>query len=288
MGMTRSLPHVYSLVLLFGWALAKLCHVKKYADNFRSLYPTTTIVIVENQASWFYESQATRVNPHDEANLQPVADVLDELVRAEGAKFRGVLLHVISNGGALQLMTLSKRLAHTNRKFDSPFPLALVLDSAPDNRSMQAFVTAIVATIQNPALKLLAKPFFTLVYCAFHVNYGYRDGFLAELGKHLNSHNLIPFRRSDQTDAAERSKDAAAWQWLVSRVYMCSDTDEITPLESVLAHGEDAKRLGYDVRMEVFRNSQHVSHARAEPERYWTAVQRLWDDTRSVNVCAKL
>ncbi|KAI0699859.1 hypothetical protein BC835DRAFT_1456025 [Cytidiella melzeri] len=84
------------------------------------------------------------------------------------------------------------------------------------------------------------------------------------------------------TAAAERSKDAATWQWLVSRVYMCSDTDEITPLESVLAHGKDAKRLGYDVRMEIFRDLQHVSHARAEPERYWTAVQRLWDDTRSV------
>jgi hypothetical protein len=91
-------------------ALAKLDHIRKYANALRSLYPNSAIMIIENQMSWFFQLQTTRVgivhrsnhflltNALQEANLQPVVDVLDNMIKQEGKNFRGILLHVMSNG----------------------------------------------------------------------------------------------------------------------------------------------------------------------------------------------
>lgn len=50
-----------------------------------------------------------------EALLEPVADVLDDLARKEGPNFRGVFLHVMSNGMSslhLQTLRISRLIGH--------------------------------------------------------------------------------------------------------------------------------------------------------------------------------
>lgn len=167
-------------------------------------------------------------------------------------------------------MTFSKRLSNTRHQFNPRFPVALVLDSVPDNHNLKVFVTAPVATIQNPALKSAASLVLSLVYCAFYVVYGYPEGFLVEMTRRLNTRNLIPFA---SIPVITNREDERKW---TPRLYICSDADEITPLQSVLAHAEESKRLGYEVRAEVFEGTPHVSHARTNGERYWTAVEQLW------------
>ncbi len=62
------------------------------------------------------------------------------------------------------------------------------------------------------------------------------------------------------------------------RLYLYSMTDLIIPGDEVAAHAEQARAGGVAVAEEVFERSAHVSHARTDPERYWAAVKRLWEE----------
>ena len=45
--------------------------------------------------------------------------------------------------------------------------------------------------------------------------------------------------------------------------------------------GEELRPLtpaGHALSVEVFETSAHVAHVRDEPERYWSAVERVWRD----------
>jgi hypothetical protein len=179
-------------------------------------------------------------------------------------------------------MTFSKRLSNTNHQFDPRFPVALVLDSVPDNHNMKVFVTAPVATIRNSALKPPARLVLTLIYCAFYVAYGYPKGFLVEMNRRLNTRSLIPFAFDPVTMSRN---DERKW---IPRLYICSDTDEITPLRSVLTHAEESRALGFEVQTEVFKGTPHVSHARINGDKYWAAVEQLWRDARLRMSRAKL
>lgn len=55
------------------------------------------------------------------------------------------------------------------------------------------------------------------------------------------------------------------------------------PYHEVEKHAEKAREVGLNVRMERFEDSKHVAHARADPERYWGAVRRLWEDAVRVS-----
>lgn len=63
----------------------------------------------------------------------------------------------------------------------------------------------------------------------------------------------------------------------VPRLYLYSTTDLLIPLADVEAHADAAKERGVQVRMEKFEGTDHVAHARREPERFWGAVKEVWE-----------
>ena len=65
------------------------------------------------------------------------------------------------------------------------------------------------------------------------------------------------------------------------RLYLYSQADEMVPWTEVEEHAEEARKAGLDVRMERFEGSPHVAHARTDPERYWGAVKKVWEDATS-------
>ncbi|KAI0091763.1 hypothetical protein BDY19DRAFT_904371 [Irpex rosettiformis] len=262
-------PSGPSLIIIFGW-----------------------FVVIESQFDWLFQAQSTR-----ESFIEPVADLLDELQSTEGNRFRGVFLHVMSNGGAAQFMTLSKVLAKRTRHTTRRFPVAMVLDSTPDSSTLRCLMTGISASIRDPLSKLVAGPLVFLLYSVFRFSYGITTPLLPEVRQRLNSPTIIPFylnpaRHQNGTlidypnipPSADTKKEV---QW-IPRLYVCSMTDEITEFKSVQTHIEEAKRSGLDVRVEIYENSPHVSHAKVDPERYWKAVRQLWKDACSRTVSAKL
>lgn len=63
--------------------------------------------------------------------------------------------------------------------------------------------------------------------------------------------------------------------------YLYSPVDELIPPEDVERHAAEARsRAGIrDVRLERFEKSPHVAHARTDPERYWGAIRRIWEES---------
>ncbi|EEB97368.1 hypothetical protein MPER_03326, partial [Moniliophthora perniciosa FA553] len=61
------------------------------------------------------------------------------------------------------------------------------------------------------------------------------------------------------------------------RLYAYSDTDEVVAHESVEEHLEGIRTI-LNVRAERFTGSRHVSHAKKDPKRYWSAVEGLWNE----------
>lgn len=197
----------------------------------------------------------------------------------------------------MQLMTFSKVLANRVRILHSRYPAALVLDSAPESNTLRCLIAATTVGMTNPLMKLTAIPLVVLFYSVFRVTYG-AVPMLTDVRRHVNSPNLIPAHRNppkrhDGTSIDNPKVPASApsiereIQW-IPRLYICSKTDEVTAVEPILAHVDEARRAGFDVRSEVYENSPHVSHARIDPERYWGAVQQLWRDASLRPTRAKL
>lgn len=88
-----------------------MSYVKKYVDALQTLFPTSTIVLVRAYTVWYFTPNRWLVghpslvsgNPcsaidYQEEGVAPVVDIIRREM-SSGAKFRGVLVHVLSNGG---------------------------------------------------------------------------------------------------------------------------------------------------------------------------------------------
>jgi hypothetical protein len=60
-------------------------------------------------------------------------------------------------------------------------------------------------------------------------------------------------------------------------MYIYSDTDQIVASKFVEEHAVEAELLGYKVDREKFLGSSHNAHLLMDQDRYWNAVQRLWN-----------
>ncbi|KZT02020.1 uncharacterized protein LAESUDRAFT_730733 [Laetiporus sulphureus 93-53] len=253
-----------SLILLFGWTDAQLPHLQKYVDPLMSMFPAATLVLIQATTSWYFTSEKRL-----EATLAPVVDILKGEV-AKGSHFGGILVHVFSNGGSLQLVTLRKALARTPTAIGHDAQnihstTALVLDSTPAEKGLSSAIKSWGPP--NPILHIMAIPPIALLYAAFNAVNTFICGnppVFEEMRTTLNSVDLLP--------SITNPTDPKA----TPRLYICSDADKVTPQEEVLTHYEEALTKGFDVTVEKFAGSPHVAHARSDPERYWNAIRRLW------------
>jgi Eukaryotic protein of unknown function (DUF829) len=65
--------------------------------------------------------------------------------------------------------------------------------------------------------------------------------------------------------------DSTLWDTMVPRVYLFSKADKLIHWQSVLEHARDAESRGTPVFVELFEKSKE------DAERYWSAVQKVWD-----------
>lgn len=217
-----------------------------------------------------------------------MAEILEQARDAEKPSFRGVLVHVMSNGksfvplrrcldlclliclvgGGIQFLTLSRVLGKRTKTLGTSTitgPVALILDSLPEGNGLRCMINVYTQQSRNRLTKYASIPLIAFFYSLFYVSYG--GPVMQDVRRQLNAPNVLPgfTDREMQPDATPR-------------LYVFSKTDRLTPTTEVLSHIREAKRLGLDVRTEVFENSPHVSHARVDPDRYWSAVANIWKD----------
>ncbi|KAH9834519.1 uncharacterized protein C8Q71DRAFT_859509 [Rhodofomes roseus] len=254
-----------SVVLLFGWLEAAPSYLQKYVDRLHDQFPTSTIVLVRAYTSWYFTSY-----PRLEKELSPAVDVVKRESN-NGKKFRGVLIHVLSNGGSLQLLVFRQALMKSSGAGDrgaaySPTPVALILDSTPALRELASAIQSWAP--RNPVLRYLAIPGISALYGGFYLANALvgNPPLFPTMRDQLNTLNLLP--------SITNPNDPKA----TPRLYIYSNTDRVTPASEVEAHYEAAVAAGLNAKLERFTKSAHVSHSRADPERYWGAVTALWKE----------
>lgn len=268
------------LIVLATWMGARDPHIAKYLLKYRELYPTSPILLLRSEQRHFILPGALA------RDLAPALPCVRSIFPNLGVgpdpgqqqlgrkKEPQLLLHAWSNGGASSLVHLREalRLSPEEQKegreeqtsSSSPSahlpPYTLVLDSTPGTYRYWAGYRAFTTGLSGWALWLAAPVVHALCMLSWlrHVVLGRRrTGPLARLRRALN-------------DSHSRTAE-------LRRTYVYGPGDALVGWRDVEAHAHDARRAGFVVRTETFQNSQHVAHARTDPDRYWRAVRETWE-----------
>ncbi|KAF4564073.1 hypothetical protein EYR36_003324 [Pleurotus pulmonarius] len=251
-----------ALVLLFGWTAAPESPLQKYVEGHTSVFPAATVVVVRVHAGFFFKSLKAR-----EAALQPLLGYLtDQLYDQTKTPAGGVLIHALSNGGVLQLMTLQGML---QRRFppkshdagpSTNFPVAFVVDSAPGDSQYASMLSFFTIPLRTRTARLATTAAFSLAYVVYaSIATALGVDFFAEMHAFMAEPRMLPGRGG-----------------ATPRLYVYSDKDEMVRAKAVEAHLERMRGSGYRPRVEKFDGSLHVQHARSDPDRYWGAVRETW------------
>ncbi|KAG8743410.1 hypothetical protein FRC10_012075 [Ceratobasidium sp. 414] len=274
------------VILLFGWMEASLQQLYRFTEMYHELYPSATQILVRVYRKSLFVELPTNASTNDPTFARPIFENEQKLYVLPVVKLlhdaginaydspatSGLLVHSISNGGALAQTYLAHCLADA-RSAPSPntpsLPAqAIIYDSLPSTVGFKVFLDFFSTGISSPALRLIAK---TLLLPAYVGTAVYR--------------NTIDRRPDNFTTLRAELSDAKLMPQRAPQVYIYGDADLLTPAESVEKFTDGMKerlrKEGVDpdkvVRVEKFVQSAHVSHAKNDSKRYWDAVVRTWE-----------
>lgn len=235
------------LILFPSWLDALPKHTAKYLLGYQALYPKSVIIVITHKI--LDDILGTRKNKL--LWYGPVADYLQSL-SAEA----NVLLHSVSNGGALSIVSVAQIYRERTGK---PLPIkAQVLDSSPGKPSFWSDIDAVTIGIPSLPIRLVAKVVITL------------GSFLAKI--------LYILIRKQHPVIALRAKmiDTTLFNIRAPRVYIYSKEDRMVSWKAVEEHVAESRAKGYQATGEEFKGSKHVAHMMMDPERYWGIIGKLW------------
>ena len=170
-------------------------------------------------------------------------------------------------GGSHQMVTLQRVLRRRMQvSFESPVKIpstvsAIVLDSSPGKGSLRQKISAFQAAAKSQFKKITVAIIISLIWLVAQIR-------------------LFLFGTKTSQDIVQESLlHPSLLPWMdqrTPRLYIFSKGDELIPWKHVQAHTERAKAKGIDVRTEIYETSGHVLHSRADPERYWGSISKLW------------
>lgn len=243
-------------IVIYGWGDGLPKHVSKYAEGYRVLFPYSKQIIILSPIS---KAMFTSLDQRTEA-MVPVLDNLEKLL---GDRKSSVLIHVMSNTGAISYGTTLKAFQDKN---SSSFPhQLLVLDSTPGSpwlsrRTLGNWSRAMSLGTANwfPWPFAVTQTLWAtvlLVNCAYQWITGTEPA------------GAFALRVVD--DESFETKEA-------KRLYLYSKEDDLISYEDIEAYVAESKERGYVVRTELFDGSGHVGHMRKHPEQYWEAIKDAW------------
>ncbi|KAI1782124.1 hypothetical protein LXA43DRAFT_533144 [Ganoderma leucocontextum] len=250
-----------TLILIFGWLGAKMPTLRKYAEAYRKLYPSSAQVIIHADSLRYWKFGSAR-----ERAVLPAVHNLKEmglLSAAPQSPPPRILIHAMSNGGVMSLSDVAAILRRRNIQSPPGTKCAIIFDSTPAPPNLTLTIRAFTAGMRGRLRKLLAGGVLTLVY------------FLTFVVR------TILRRSKPLTREIAGLNDPALLPWTskaTPRLYLYSAGDVIVPSSAVEEHAAKARMAGFPVQMVNFGQSAHVSHARDYPEKYWDAVQRFWSE----------
>ncbi|KAI1791260.1 hypothetical protein LXA43DRAFT_889372 [Ganoderma leucocontextum] len=264
-----------TLILIFGWLGAKMPTLRKYAEAYKKLYPSSAEVIIHADSLRYWKFGSARASiiwdsayefKLIERAVLPAVHNLKEmglLSAAPQSPPPRILIHAMSNGGVMSLSDVAAILRRRNIQSPPGTKCAIIFDSTPAPPNLTLTIRAFTAGMRGRLRKLLAGGVLTLVY------------FLTFVVR------TILRRSKPLTREIAGLNDPALLPWTskaTPRLYLYSAGDVIVPSSAVEEHAAKARMAGFPVQMVNFGQSAHVSHARDYPEKYWDAVQRFWSE----------
>ena len=235
-------------ILLLSWGQAPTRNIIKYFNHYKSLYPTSRILLIRTPFSdLIFHTQTSQ-----KAVSAPAVDILS------GGRVSRLLVHVFSNGGTYKLCELAKAYKRT---YKTILPIrTLIFDSAPGKPHFRRSIRALK--------HILPKPWY-LYFPALIVLYVY----LASLYTFHTVTGGVPI----STRVWHEVNDPELVDERAERLYLFSKDDGMIWWEDVVEHAANAREKGWKVvRTEEFVGSKHVAHMVLDPERYWDIVTRFW------------
>ena len=240
------IPHP-DLIIFPSWLDAQPKHSAKYLHGYRTLYPTSTIIIITHRI--IDDIVGTRANKL--TWYGPVASYIQSLPPTAN-----VLLHSVSNGGALSIVAVAQIYQERTGK---PLPIrAQVLDSSPGKPSFWSDINAVTNGVPSLPLRLVARILVTLF------------SFAAKLLYTLirKKHPIIRLRA--------QMVDPSLFSAKAPRVYVYSKEDKMVSWKAVEEHIVQAREMGYKAEGEEYKGSKHVAHMMVDSDRYWKVVENVW------------
>ena len=250
-----------ALVVLCTWADARPLHVTKYIKGYQALYPLASILMIRSESLDFAYRGRKALEQRSRSAVAVVQSTCSSQPQGQPPR---ILLHICSNGGALQAVTLLRSYQKTSGHI---FPLhSTILDSCPGRSSFHVAFRVLALPLSGRPLNI-RLPLVTLLYLLFGLWWIIMvvlrmENSVVTLWRELNNKDLVKEQR---------------------RVYIYSDVDRIIPWQDVEDHAVEARRKGLNIQLEKFVGSAHVAHARVgDGERYWRIVNEVWKS--SVNL----
>lgn len=163
----------------------------------------------------------------------------------------------------MSLYDFASVLRRRNLKAPDGTKCAIIFDSAPAPGSLVLAIRAFTAGLRSRFKKYMVALVLTIVLSlTFIIRTIFRlPEPLSVLLQKLNDPLLLPWT-SVRTP----------------RMYLYSNGDKIVPAQAVEEHAAQARMAGFPVQMMNFGKSDHVSHARDFPGKYWETVRTFWDE----------
>ncbi|KAG9233205.1 hypothetical protein BJ875DRAFT_464746 [Amylocarpus encephaloides] len=249
---------------------ARDVHIAKYIARYQALYPSASILLVKSFFRYYFIPESAR------REVDPAVSVVRNFISRPNNDKPKVLIHLFSNGGSCMLYHLydvyaeaaqvSSRLHVQKEKKESGFPddhllppHVTIFDSAPGRWAYTGSTQAVLVGLPAGLIRNLAFPLVHLFGLWWVIKY--------LLLKRPQETHIWGLAHNDPAKARE-----------TCRAYVYSEADEFVNYHDVDEHADHAERNGYVVmRREKFVDSQHVTHARFDPDRYWSLVEDAWE-----------
>lgn len=272
-------PTAPRLILLATWMDARDVHIAKYVVRYQTLYPTACILLVKSFFWYFFSPSSAR------RELMPAVSVIRDLIDHPSSSSQTaddtephMLIHIFSNGGSYMLCQMydlyaetkaatASQGAITDKNRSNPDlllpPHVNIFDSVPGRWSYSASTRAVLLALPAGWARTMALPLVRLLGMWWFIKYRL-------------------FRVPDEMYEWGLSHNDPVRARETCRAYIYSEADEFVDYRAVEEHINHAETNGYViVRRDKFPNSPHVSHARSDPERYWSIVRETWEVGRS-------
>ncbi|PIA99821.1 hypothetical protein CB0940_02394 [Cercospora beticola] len=269
------------LFVICSWMAAFPRHIQKYTDQYKKLYPSSTILLI--QSTW---KDVSGTDKFMKPRLAIAVSIIQDHLLQTSSKSTSttsrpppspkIFLHIFSNGGATIANHLSIQLNSSLSSSPSLSPSThnsshqpgsifsrLILECTPSRPNTSQAVLA-VASAALPAskpflLRLLGK---FLIRC--FVSYGFwkcwvlgKENMVDKLRRRLNSPFLTNNTKSESTNPSdavsmkneeiERNENGLTvpkeeiWDASIPRLYMYSKSDEVVSWQDVRDHAKEAR-----------------------------------------------